>query len=235
MQDVLEQALASFAGVPLSTICAGRTDAGVHALHQVVHIDAPVERAEQSWVRGVNRFLPDAIAVRSAHAVGDEFDARRGARSRRYDFWILNRRTRAPLLAGRAAWIFRPLDVSAMQAGALALVGTHDFTSFRSAECQAATAERNLLACEVAQVGSSLIRIRVRAHAFLHHMVRNLAGALLEVGAGRKPASWIAELLAARDRTKGAATADAAGLYLSGVEYDPKFGLPPMDDGWMPW
>jgi tRNA pseudouridine38-40 synthase len=235
VQDVLEHALESFAGVPLPTICAGHTDAGVHALQQVVHIDSPVERDEESWVRGVNRFLPEQVAVRSAHAVGEEFHARRGARSRRYDYWILNRRTRAPLLAGRAAWIFRPLDLSAMQEGARALLGTHDFSSFRSAECQAATADRTLLDCKVERVGSSLLRIRVRAHAFLHHMVRNMAGALLEVGAGREPASYIAALLAARDRTQGAATADAAGLYLSGVEYDPKFGLPPMDDGWMPW
>jgi tRNA pseudouridine38-40 synthase len=226
VQDVLEEALARFAGEPLPTICAGRTDTGVHATGQVVHVDTVRRRPEASWVRGVNRFLPSQIAVRWARPVEADFHARYSARAREYAYWILNQPVRSPLLAGRAGWVHRPLDVESMQAAAAALVGTHDFTSFRSAQCQAATAERTLTHCEVRRLDAGLVQVRMRANAFLHHMVRNLVGALVEVGTGRQRVDWVAQVLAARDRSQGAPTIDAAGLYLAAVEYDPRFGLP---------
>jgi len=227
VQDALEAALSRFAAQNIATICAGRTDAGVHASAQVVHFDTSAERDPHAWVRGVNALLPLTAAVTWAREVPADFDARRSARSRRYDYWIHNGATRSPLLAGRAAWFFRPLDAALMHEAAQALAGQHDFSSFRSAECQAATPVRVMRSIDVARSGP-LLRIRLFANAYLHHMVRNIAGALLEVGAGRKPAPWVGELLAARDRTKGAPTAPAAGLYLTGVEYDERFGLEPV-------
>ena len=229
VQDVLERALGCFANEPLATICAGRTDAGVHARGQVVHIDTARQREAQSWVRGVNRFLPPQVAVRWACPVDAQFHARYSARARHYEYWILNDTVRSPLLDRRAGWVFRPLDLAAMQAASYLLVGTHDFTSFRSAQCQAATAVRTLTRCEVQAPAGRLIRLRFCANAFLHHMVRNLVGALVEVGVGRREVSWVAEVLAARDRSKSAATMEAAGLYFTGVEYDPTFGLPIAD------
>jgi tRNA pseudouridine38-40 synthase len=226
VQDVLEHALACFANEPLATICAGRTDAGVHARGQVVHFDTERERTEQSWVRGVNRYLPPQVAVRWARPVDTQFHARYSARARHYEYWILNDAVRAPLLDRRAGWVFRPLDLAAMQAAAALLLGTHDYTSFRSAQCQAATAVRTLTRCEVLPAADGLVHLRFTANAFLHHMVRNLVGSLVEVGLGRRDAAWLGEVLAARDRSRAAATMDAAGLYFTGVAYDPAFGLP---------
>lgn len=228
VQDALEAALAQLAGQPVATICAGRTDAGVHAIDQVVHFDTEVERPLTAWVRGTNRFLPEQVSVRWARWVDVDFHARYSALRRGYDYWILNDPVRSPLAQRRATWVFRPLDVAAMQAAARHLVGRHDFTSFRSAECQAASPVRDLDTLEVERFGRWL-RVRARANAFLHHMVRNIAGALVAVGLGRYPPDWLAELLAARDRSRGAPTLDAAGLYLARVEYDPRFGLPAPD------
>lgn len=225
VQDALERALAEIAGHPIATTCAGRTDAGVHALDQVVHLDTDARRPLTAWVRGVNRFLPGAVAVRWALAVPDEFHARFGATSRSYDYWILNDPVRAPLARQRATWIFRPLDAAAMHQAARQLVGTHDFTSFRSAECQAASPVRELRELAVQRFGR-WIRIRATANAFLHHMVRNLAGSLVDVGLGRHGPAWIGAVLAARDRGAAAATLAADGLYLARVEYDPRFELP---------
>jgi len=227
VQDALEAALRSFAGEPLATICAGRTDTGVHASAQVVHLDTTRERSATSWVRGVNRYLPAGIAVRWACTVAGDFHARYSARQRHYQYWIVNEPVRAPLLAGRAGWVFRPLDLAAMQRAAAQVVGTHDFTSFRSAQCQAASAVRTVTQCTVEPMGAALIRIRISANAFLHHMVRNLVGALVEVGVGRQSPAWMGAVLAARDRGCSAATFQAAGLYLTGVEYDAQHGLPP--------
>jgi tRNA pseudouridine38-40 synthase len=226
VQDVLEAALAQFAGAPLPTICAGRTDSGVHALDQVVHVDPACERELVSWVRGVNRYLPPTVAVRWARAVPGTFHARHDARARRYDYRILNDRARAPLLAGRVAWVFRPLDVAAMDLAARQLVGTHDFSAFRSAECQAPSPVRTVLDCSVTAQAEGVVRFTICAHAFLHHMVRNIAGALIEIGLGRQPVAWMGQLLAERDRRRAAATADAAGLVLARVHYDPALGLP---------
>jgi len=227
VQDVLERAIACFADEPVATICAGRTDAGVHASGQVVHFEVDRERTERSWVRGVNRFLPPQIAVRWATGVGPEFHARYSARARHYEYWILNHGVRSPLLDRRTGWVFRTLDVDAMQAAAAHLLGTHDFSSFRSAQCQSASATRTLLQCDVQRISGSLVRVRASANAFLHHMVRNLVGALVAVGTGRQSSAWISQVLHARDRTRAAPTIEAAGLYLTGVEYDAQFGLPP--------
>lgn len=224
-QDVLEAALAEIAGVRLPTICAGRTDAGVHALDQVVHFDAEVDRPASAWVRGVNRYLPHTIAVRWMRAVPDTFHARFSARSRTYVYWILNDPVRSPLCQGRAGWVFRPLTVEPMSAAALHLVGRHDFSSFRSAECQAASPVRELAELSVARLGR-FVRIRVKANAFLHHMVRNIVGALVDVGLGRRPPDWITTVLTARDRALAAPTFPATGLYLERVEYDRMFDLP---------
>ena len=225
VQDALENALASLAKVPISTICAGRTDAGVHALDQVVHFDTEVERPQSAWVRGTNRFLPPNVAVRWARSVGDDFHARFGALRRSYDFWLLNDTVRSPLAHARATLVYRPLDTDAMARAAGYLLGSHDFSSFRSAECQAASPIRDLQKLEVRRFGR-WIRVRATANAFLHHMVRNITGALVAVGIGRYPADWVAEVLAARDRSKAAPTLGAEGLYLARVEYDARFDLP---------
>jgi len=229
VQDALERALAAFAGCRLATLCAGRTDAGVHATYQVVHLDTVLERPLAAWVRGVNSHLPATVAVRWSRAVADDFHARYSASGRRYDYWLLNDPVRSPLAHGRVGWVFRPLDESAMRAAAQGLIGQHDFTSFRAAECQAHSAVRDLRQCDVQRFGR-LIRVRVAANAFLHHMVRNLVGTLVYVGLGRQPVEWPAQVLAARDRTLAAPTFAAAGLYLTHVQYDPALDLPPCAD-----
>jgi tRNA pseudouridine38-40 synthase len=225
VQDAVEAALRQFTGTAVDTTCAGRTDAGVHATYQVVHFDAEVERPLQSWVRGVNRFLPHTVAVRWARVVPATFHARYGALSRRYDYWILNDPVRSPLAHQRAGWVFRPLDVPAMQRAAALLTGTHDFSAFRSAECQARSPVRDVRLLEVERSGQ-FVHVRIVANAFLHHMVRNLVGTLVYVGSGRQPVDWVREVLAARDRARAAPTFPAAGLYLTHVEYDRTLDLP---------
>jgi tRNA pseudouridine38-40 synthase len=228
VQDALEGALGQLAGQPVATICAGRTDTGVHAIDQVVHFDTAVDRPLNAWVRGTNRFLPASVSVRWARPVADDFHARYSARRRSYDYWILNDAVRSPLAHARATWIFRPLDTDAMQRAAASLIGTHDFTSFRSAECQAASPVRELQQLEVLRSGR-WVRVRATANAFLHHMVRNIAGSLVSVGLGRQSSGWVAELLAMRDRSRAAPTLAADGLYLARVEYDARFNLPAPD------
>ena len=234
VQDVLEHALAQIDGAPVQTICAGRTDAGVHALDQVVHFDSSADRPLTAWVRGVNRFLPSSIAVRWARPVNEQFHARYSARRRRYDYWLINVPVRSPLARGRAGWVFRPLNDDAMQRAAQCLIGQHDFTSFRSAECQAATPVREIHELTVRRSGE-LVRISITANAFLHHMVRNVVGALVHVGVGRRPAAWVQQVLDARDRTAAAPTFSAAGLYLARVEYDAAFALPHPADHAFPF
>ncbi len=229
VQDAVEHALAQLAGGAVSTVCAGRTDAGVHATYQVVHLDPPVARPLNAWVRGVNRFLPDTAAVRWAVEVPARFHARFGATARRYDYWLLNDPVRSPLLARRTGWLARPLAIEPMREAAGLLVGRHDFSAFRAAECQAASPVRELRRLDVDRFGN-LLRFRFVANAFLHHMVRNLVGSLVYVGLGRQPAQWVADVLHGGDRRAAAPTFAAAGLYLSGVEYDPDFGLPAPPD-----
>jgi len=228
VQDTLEAALARFVGQPVATVCAGRTDTGVHAALQVVHLDAPVDRREESWVRGVNAHLPPSIAVRWARHIADDFHARFSARSRSYVYLLRNEPVRSPLWAGRAGWCFQPLDVPAMQQAARCLVGEHDFSSFRSSQCQAAQPVRTLQRLDLARHGE-LIVFRLQANAFLHHMVRNIVGSLVYVGQGRRPVHWVAELLARRDRRLAAPTFQPDGLYLAAIGYPGHAGLGELD------
>ncbi|HTK00040.1 MAG TPA: tRNA pseudouridine(38-40) synthase TruA [Bordetella sp.] len=228
VQDTLESALRQFLAAPAATVCAGRTDAGVHAAMQVIHLDTDVERRAESWVRGLNALLPPSIAVRWAQSVPDAFHARFSALSRTYTYLLWNDRVRPALWAGRAGWCFQPLDVDAMRTAATHLIGEHDFSSFRSSQCQARHPVRTLHQLDIAEQGRFLV-FTLRANAFLHHMVRNVMGALLQVGQGRQPASWMSGLLAARDRTQGAPTFMPDGLYLSAIEYAPEFGLDDLD------
>lgn len=228
VQDALEAALRQFLGHDCPTICAGRTDAGVHALSQVVHLDTTAQRAPQSWVRGLNALLPDSVSVQWAQTVSSEFHARYGARSRTYLYVVRQAPVRSPLLRERVGWVFQPLDLAAMQQAAAALPGEHDFSSFRSSQCQAASPVRTLLRASVAQHGVFYV-FRFTANAFLHHMVRNLVGALLFIGMGRQPAGWMAELLTLCDRRLAAPTFSPSGLYLAGVDYDDSHGLPTRD------
>jgi len=225
VQDALERALAKIADAPVRTIAAGRTDAGVHATMQVVHFDADAERRDNAWVRGVNANLPDDVAVQWAQPVAPEFHARFDARARHYTYLLSACRVRPALSAGRVGWYHHSLDASAMRDGAAALVGTHDFSAFRAAECQAKSPVRTLSSVSISAAGH-LVRFDFRANAYLHHMIRNIVGALVHVGAGKHPPSWIGELLAARDRTRAAPTFSPDGLYFTGVEYDGKWALP---------
>ncbi len=232
VQDTLEAALDKFCQTPLATTCAGRTDAGVHATGQVVHFDTDASRELFSWVRGVNAFLPPSVAVRWAAEVegGDAgFHARFSATARTYHYVIYNHPVRSPLWQGRAGWVFRPLAADAMQAAAQALVGEHDFSAFRAAECQALSPVRQLHAIDVRRRGD-LVVVTLRANAFLHHMVRNIVGSLIQVGSGNRPAGWIAELLAGRNRELAAPTFSPDGLYLAKVDYDARWGLPEAQD-----
>jgi tRNA pseudouridine38-40 synthase len=235
VQDHLEQALSRFADAAVVTVCAGRTDAGVHGLNQVVHFAAPVEREACSWVRGTNRYLPHDIAVQWCRAVADEFHARNSARGRRYTYLLLESRVRPALEHGLAGWVFRPLDGDAMRAAAAHLVGEHDFSSFRSSECQAASPVKRLNRVTITRHGAYW-RFDFDGVAFLHHMVRNILGCLVAVGGGQRAPAWLAEVLAARDRDAAAPTFAAEGLYFTGPYYDAAHGLPehtPAFD-WLP-
>lgn len=226
VQDALERALSEIAQRELKAVAAGRTDAGVHATSQVVHADVPDDRPLTAWVRGVNAHLPSSAAVLWAHPVTDDFHARFAATARHYAYALLARPERPGLLSGRVGWYHRPLDVAAMRAGAALLTGHHDYSSFRAAECQAKSPMKTVHRLDVSASGD-LVRFDASADAFLHHMVRNVVGALVAVGAGKAKPGWIGELLAARDRTKGPPTFAPDGLYLVGVDYDARFGLPP--------
>lgn len=224
VQEALERAIFEFLRVETPTICAGRTDAGVHATHQVVSLSTDIDRPMQSWVRALNTYLPRSVAVRWARPVTDDFHARFSARSRTYEYWILNDPVRSPVFEGRTGWAFRPLDEARMREGARYLLGEHDFTSFRAAECQAATPVRTVTRLEVARVGS-LVGVKIEANAFLQHMVRNIVGALIYVGTGREDPLWIKEVLEAKNRSVAAPTFSPSGLYLTGVGY-PEHDLP---------
>jgi tRNA pseudouridine38-40 synthase len=225
IQHTAEAALSAVAAEPVALTCAGRTDAGVHAWGQVAHFDTVAERSPRSWVLGANSALPEDVSLSWAMAVPGHFHARYSAQSRTYRYLVLNRASRAALLARRAVWIHRPLDAAAMALAAAALVGEHDFSAFRSSECQAKSPVRSLTRLAVERQGDWVV-IEATANAFLHHMVRNIAGLLLKVGKGDEPPSWAHTVLEGRDRRCGAATAPAQGLYLLSVSYPPAFGLP---------
>jgi len=218
IQAALEEALTQIAGHPVQVCCAGRTDAGVHALEQVVHFDTLAKRPETAWVRGVNSLLPAEISVRWSREVGDDFHARYSAQSRSYRYLLLNRGERSGLLAGRVGWFHRPLSLAAMQQAAEFLLGEHDFSAFRAAECQAKNPIRNLTRAEVRQEGDFFI-FDFSANAFLQHMVRNMVGSLVYVGKGAWEPEYLRELLLTRNRTLAAPTFPPDGLYLLGVSY----------------
>ncbi|HZQ62205.1 MAG TPA: tRNA pseudouridine(38-40) synthase TruA [Casimicrobiaceae bacterium] len=224
-QDALERALAAIAGVPLRSIAAGRTDAGVHACMQVVHFDCEVERPLTAWVRGVNAHLPEAMAVLWAAPVPNEFHARYSAMARHYTYYLADRPVRCALFADRIGWHHRALDVDVMREASACLVGTHDFSAFRAAECQAKTPVKTMSTIDIRREGE-LVRMSFSANAFLHHMIRNIVGSLVHVGAGKAPVSWMHELLESRDRTRAAATFAAQGLYFTGADYPTGFELP---------
>ncbi|HLO61765.1 MAG TPA: tRNA pseudouridine(38-40) synthase TruA [Azonexus sp.] len=230
VQDALESALRRIAGVPVGVLCAGRTDAGVHATQQVVHFDTDVDRPLTAWVRGVNSHLPDGVAVRWATPVSDEFHARFSARGRRYRYLLLNRAQRPGLWHGRVGWFHLPLDIAAMQQAAALLLGEHDFSAFRAAECQAKSPVKTMTQAAVRAYGNMVV-FDFEASAFLHHMVRNLVGSLVYIGKGAQPASWVDELLGMKDRKLAAPTFSPDGLYFRGPVYEPQWGLPdPADD-----
>ena len=225
MQDALETALAAIAGEPVGVTAAGRTDRGVHAREQVAHFDTAAARPQSAWVRGVNAFLPESIAVLWARPVDAQFHARYSAIARTYRYRLINRPVRPALAARHAGWYHAPLDLEEMRAAARALVGEHDFSAFRAAECQAKTPVRTVHAIAIEQ-SAERIDFVIRANAFLQHMVRNIVGSLVYVGDGRQPPHWIADVLASRDRTKAAPTFPPEGLYLEKIKYDAKWGLP---------
>ena len=225
VQGEVERALTRIAASPVRVICAGRTDAGVHALGQVVHFDTAAARVTHAWVRGANTYLPPDVSVLWARCVDERFHARYLARRRRYRYVIVNRSTRPALLARRAAWEYRPLDARRMERGARHLEGEHDFSSFRAAGCQARHPVRRVDRIEVVRIGERIL-VDVHANAFLQHMVRNIAGTLVAVGTGEREPGWVASVLAARDRRAGGVTAAPGGLYLVGVDYPEDSGIP---------
>ena len=225
VQDHLERALSSIAGEQIRLHCAGRTDTGVHATAQVAHFDCTARRPDNAWVRGVNTHLRVPISVRWAQPVDDTFHSRFSAMARRYRYVLHVSRTRPALLAGRVGWFHLPLDADLMNLAAQSLIGWHDFTSFRATGCQGKTPVRLMHEAKVHADGEYLL-FDFHANGFLHHMVRNLVGALVMVGKGAKPAEWIAELLEAKDRSVGAPTFPAGGLYLCGVDYPDRWPLP---------
>ncbi|WP_415033193.1 tRNA pseudouridine(38-40) synthase TruA [Azonexus sp.] len=232
VQDALETALAAIAGSPTATLCAGRTDAGVHAIQQVVHFDTEVERPLDAWVRGVNSHLPEGVAVRWARVVDPHFHARFSAQARRYRYLLLNRAQRPGLWQGRVGWAHQPLSLENMQDAAQRLLGEHDFSAFRAAQCQAKSPVKLMHEARIVRRGELFV-FDFMASAFLHHMVRNLVGALVYVGKGAQPPAWIEHLLQARDRTQAAPTFSAAGLYFRGPVYAPSWGFPEAVDAFV--
>ncbi|HEY1847267.1 MAG TPA: tRNA pseudouridine(38-40) synthase TruA [Buttiauxella sp.] len=225
VQEKLEKALSQVANEPINVFCAGRTDAGVHATGQVVHFETSVERKDAAWTLGVNANLPGDIAVRWVKAVPDDFHARFSATARRYRYVIYNQRLRPAVMAQGVTHFYHPLDAERMHRAAQCLLGENDFTSFRAVQCQSRTPWRNLMHITVSRYGAYVV-VDIKANAFVHHMVRNIVGSLMEIGCGNQEENWMAELLAAKDRKLAAATGKAEGLYLVSVDYPEHFALP---------
>lgn len=225
IQAALEKSLSRVANEQIKIVCAGRTDAGVHGTNQIIHFDTTVERREYGWLRGGNTYLPDDIVIKWVRKVVPEFHARYSAGSRTYRYCLYTGPVRPGITSGLVTWVKYVLDVSKMEQAAKFLVGEHDFSSIRAAFCQAKSPVRTIYSLTFEQRGP-LIIMEVSANAFLHHMVRNIVGLMIEVGRGERPPEWIAEVLREKDRTKAATTAKPDGLYLVNVEYPEKFGLP---------
>lgn len=233
VQAEVEFALGRVADHPVRVTCAGRTDAGVHAMQQVVHFDTQAQRSAYSWLLGANSILPPDVSLRWVQPTDEAFDARRSASARHYRYVIHNHRARSALLSQRAAWWPQTLDAPAMHRAAQSLLGENDFSAFRSAQCQSHTPMRFMRAITLFRQDDFVV-MDICANAFLHHMVRNIIGALSEVGLGRQPESWIAHLLAGRDRTRAGVNAPPDGLYFVGPEYPPVMGLPAPPRPWFP-
>lgn len=225
VQDTLEAAVARIAGTEVRLVCAGRTDTAVHALAQLAHFDTLAERPPSAWVKGVNTHLPGSIAVQWARSVPDDFHARFSALGRHYEYLLVNRAVRPALGAATCGWFPLPLDLAAMRAAAAHLAGTHDFSAFRSSQCQAKSPVRDLRSLVIERDGD-MIRFCLEANAFLHHMVRNIIGCLIYVGKGRFDPDWVGRLLRSRDRSLAAPTFAPHGLYLTAVDYAEHWQLP---------
>jgi tRNA pseudouridine38-40 synthase len=225
IQDKLETALGKFTAQRVSTLCAGRTDSGVHGLMQVVHFDTELDRDTHAWVRGTNANLPRDIAVQWAVTTTPEFHCRASATSRRYAYVLLESPIRPSVDYGRVGWTFGELDLGAMRQAADVLLGEHDFTSFRASQCQALSPVKKLIEIAIHRRGAYW-RIEFEGNAFLHHMIRNIMGCLVQIGSGKKPPEWMTEVLAARDRRAAAPTFSPDGLYFLGPRYDAKWGIP---------
>jgi tRNA pseudouridine38-40 synthase len=226
VQQVLEDALTRVANQAIKVHCAGRTDTGVHALEQVVHFDTEAERSERAWVKGTNTHLPDDVRVLWVRPALDDFHARFSAIARFYRYMIFDRPVRSALWVNQTCWSYLPLDEYKMHQAAQNMLGEHDFSSFRAQSCQSVSPCRNMFFIQVYREQERVI-IDLSANAFLHHMVRNIAGVLIEIGSGRKPVEWVDELLQIKDRRKAAMTASPSGLYLGGVYYPPEYGIQP--------
>lgn len=246
VQDKLEAALGRFATQEVSTLCAGRTDSGVHGLMQVVHFDTPLQRPDSSWVRGTNTFLPHDISVQWARTVPDSFHSRACATSRRYAYVLLQSPVRPSVETGRVGWVFNELNGDAMRQAASYLLGEHDFTSFRASACQALTPVKNLHRIDITRrtvipadthgMECCYWRFEFEGNAFLHHMIRNIMGCLIYVGQGKHPSTWMKQVLQARSRDVAAPTFSPDGLYFMGPRYDAHWGLPERVPGfdWLP-
>ena len=241
VQDKLELALGKFAAQPIRTLCAGRTDAGVHALMQVVHFDTALQRETASWVRGTNAFLPSDIAVQWAREVPDAFHCRGSAVARRYAYVVLESAVRPSVEAGRVGWVYHRLDGDAMRQAAAHLIGEHDFSSFRAAQCQAKSPVKTLTHIHITRraapgAATAYWRFEFEANAFLHHMIRNIMGCLLAVGQGKHDPDWVAEVMAARSRQVAAPTFSPDGLYFLGPRYESPYDLPTQTAAydWLP-
>lgn len=225
IQSYVERALAEVANHPVTVICAGRTDKGVHALGQVIHVDVNVSRPLQAWVLGTNAYLPSDVKILWSRAVDSSFHARFSAQTRHYRYLILNRPISPTLFAAHVAWEYKPLDIVLMQLGANSLIGTHDFTSYRARHCQAKTSVRTVSRLTVSR-WREFVYIDISANAFLYHMVRIIVGVLLAIGRGEQPPLWAETVLLARSRTAAGITAPASGLYFCGVDYPEHYRLP---------
>ena len=245
IQDQLEKAISAFVGIdalkanPIRVITAGRTDTGVHALGQVVHFDVEVQRENWSWVRGVNTFLPESIVVNWALPVPDEFSARYSAHERTYSYALHAGPCRSPMSAARAGYVMLPadrwFDIDAMRLAAECLIGEHDFTSFRSSECQSKTPIKTMYSVDIF-TDEPWLYFKIKGNAFLHHMVRNLVGSFIQIGVGKQSAEWMSEVLAAKDRSIAAPTFSPAGLYLAQIAYPEEFHIPQpwLENSWLP-
>jgi tRNA pseudouridine38-40 synthase len=234
VQESLESALSTVANQPVKVICAGRTDTGVHGVGQVVHFDTTAERSERSWILGSNANLPKSISIQWARPVSEDFHARFSAQQRRYRYVIVNRFSRPSFAQGRVTWDHRPLDEMRMQQSAQHLIGEHNFDSYRAVACQAHSPVRTVTRLDVQRM-NDLVIIDIEANAFLHHMVRNIAGVLMTVGAGEQEVDWSREVLEARDRTQGGITAPPHGLYFMAVDYPPEFAIPQVPPTQLVW